>query len=63
MFYCSLPEAEDFSVVISAYLANIVKRGFLEQNWPKAKVVKLSATMIAVYNKVFSFLSFVSVCC
>ncbi|VEN39261.1 unnamed protein product [Callosobruchus maculatus] len=48
------PEPEDFAVIISTYLASILKSTFPKKNFPKAKAVKLSTSMIAISEQVKS---------
>ncbi|KAG5876642.1 hypothetical protein JTB14_012987 [Gonioctena quinquepunctata] len=50
VFNVSLPEPEDFSVIVTAYLSAILKTRF--QHLPKAKVVKMSVTMINIFDKI-----------
>ncbi|XP_074038391.1 dynein cytoplasmic heavy chain beethoven [Leptinotarsa decemlineata] len=52
IFNVSLPEAEDFPVIVSAYLTAILKNRFPSQNLPRAKIIKISASMISVYDKI-----------
>lgn len=46
----SLPDQEDLSVILVAYLTVLVKESL--GGWPKAKIVKLAATIISIYDKV-----------
>nr|CAI5869002.1 unnamed protein product [Callosobruchus analis] len=48
------PESEDFAMIISSYLATILKSTFPNKSFPKAKAVKLSTSMIAISEKVKS---------
>ncbi|CAG9863949.1 unnamed protein product [Phyllotreta striolata] len=49
IFNISLPDTEDFSVIIVAYLTSVLKR--LSSGFPKAKIVKLTASIISFYDK------------
>ncbi|KAJ3658130.1 hypothetical protein Zmor_009888 [Zophobas morio] len=46
----SLPDQEDLSVILVAYLTVLVKESL--GGWPKAKIVKLAATIISIYDKI-----------
>ncbi|XP_015834463.1 cytoplasmic dynein 2 heavy chain 1 [Tribolium castaneum] len=48
----SLPDQEDLAIILVAYLTVVVKESL--GAWPKAKIVKLAATMIAIYDKIRS---------
>ncbi|XP_018579489.1 cytoplasmic dynein 2 heavy chain 1 [Anoplophora glabripennis] len=52
VFNINTPEHDDFSTIISAYLSAILRECFTNQTWPKAKVVKLTASMISIFDKV-----------
>ncbi|RZC33069.1 cytoplasmic dynein 2 heavy chain 1 [Asbolus verrucosus] len=47
-----LPDQEDLSIILVSYLTVLVKECF--GTWPKAKIVKLAATVISVYDKIRS---------
>ncbi|XP_056634261.1 cytoplasmic dynein 2 heavy chain 1 [Diorhabda sublineata] len=50
IFTISLPEPEDFSIIIVSYLTAVLKN--FSNSFPKAKIVKLSTTLISVYDKI-----------
>ncbi|XP_050308267.1 LOW QUALITY PROTEIN: cytoplasmic dynein 2 heavy chain 1-like [Anthonomus grandis grandis] len=47
-----LPDQEDLSVILVAYLSAIIKSYFPTISFPKPKVVKLALTLITLYQKV-----------
>uniref|UniRef100_A0A6P7FU93 Cytoplasmic dynein 2 heavy chain 1 n=1 Tax=Diabrotica virgifera virgifera TaxID=50390 RepID=A0A6P7FU93_DIAVI len=50
IFNVSLPEQEDFSVIVVTYLTSVLKN--ISNSFPKAKIIKLAAVVISVYDKV-----------